>query len=84
MSAYETLAVTNEDAVARIDLNRPDKGNCLNAAMWRELGSAFNDQAADPQTRAIVLGGAGRHFSTGIDLEYLMEIQQTLNALTEG
>jgi enoyl-CoA hydratase len=84
MHSYETLTVTITEGVARIDLNRPDKGNCLNAVMWRELGGAFGELSSAVQVRAIVLGGAGKHFSTGIDLGYLMTIGQELNHLSEG
>jgi enoyl-CoA hydratase len=84
MHAYETLAVTITEGVARVDLNRPDKGNCLNAVMWQELGRAFNELSSTAHVRTIVLGGAGKHFSTGIDLEYLMVIGKELDRLSEG
>jgi enoyl-CoA hydratase len=84
MHSYETLAVTITEGVARVELNRPDKGNCLNAVMWQELGRAFNQLSTTAHVRAIVLGGAGKHFSTGIDLEYLMIIGTELDRLSEG
>ncbi len=85
MHSYDSLAVTlTDDGVARVDLNRPDKGNCLNGVMWRELGRVFNELSSTAQARAIVLGGSGKHFSTGIDLEYLMTIRKELDRLAEG
>jgi enoyl-CoA hydratase len=84
MFEYDTLAVTVSKAVARIDLNRPDKGNCLNAVMWRELGEVFHAMASASDIRVVILGGAGSHFSTGIDLDYLAGIGQELGQLPEG
>jgi enoyl-CoA hydratase len=52
--------------------------------MWQELGRAFNDLSSSVNVRAIVLRGAGKHFSTGIDLEYLMTIREELGRLSEG
>jgi enoyl-CoA hydratase len=84
MHPYETVSIAIAEGVARVDLNRPEKGNCLNAVMWQELGQAFGELSSAAQVRAIVLAGAGKHFSTGIDLEYVMTIGQELNRLSEG
>jgi enoyl-CoA hydratase len=84
MHSYETVVVTITEGVARVELNRPDKGNCLNAVMWRELGDVFDALSSAEHVRAIVLTGAGKHFSTGIDLGYVMTIGQDLNPLSEG
>jgi enoyl-CoA hydratase/carnithine racemase len=37
METHQTIHVSVEDAVARVELDRPDMGNCLDAMMWREL-----------------------------------------------
>ena len=84
MTSYQTISIATQDAVARVDLNRPDNGNCLNAVMWRELKCVFNELDAMPEIRAVVLGGRGKHFSTGIDLAFLMSVQQELKRLPEG
>jgi enoyl-CoA hydratase len=84
MQAYETLTISTTGAVVRVDFNRPAKGNCLNAEMWQELKQVFQELAVKTEVRAVILGGAGNHFSTGIDLEYLMGLQQDLNRLSEG
>ncbi len=84
MLSFETLSVTRQGAVVRIDLNRPDKANCLNAIMWQELKTAFNELDALQEIRAVILGGEGKHFSTGIDLEFLISIQQTLSPFSDG
>jgi enoyl-CoA hydratase/carnithine racemase len=84
MQNYQTISITMAEAVARVDLNRPDNGNCLDAVMWRELKTVFDEMDSKPEIRAVVLGGRGKHFSTGIDLAYLMSMQQKLKGLTDG
>jgi enoyl-CoA hydratase len=44
------------------------KGNPLGTAFWDELPGVFPALADDPDARAILLRGEGRHFSTGLDL----------------
>lgn len=60
---YET-----RDGLAFVTLNRPEKLNTLNAALFAALEQALDDAVADLAVRAIVLRGAGRAFSAGYDL----------------
>jgi enoyl-CoA hydratase len=50
-------------------MNRPEKKNAANAAMWNELLDTFREIAANDQDRAVVLTGAGGAFCSGADLE---------------
>lgn len=73
--SYETLAVTSpKEHVYHVQLNRPEKLNTINKAMWREYGECFNQLADDSDCRAIVLSGSGRLFTAGIDLSDFMEL----------
>lgn len=65
---FETLAVSIEQQVATVALNRPDKANSMNAAMWPELQVCFEWLDAEPGVRAVVLTGNGKHFCAGLDL----------------
>ena len=54
--------------VARVILNRPRYRNAQPPRMVEEMDAAFKLAVDDPQTRVIVLSGAGDHFSAGHDL----------------
>jgi len=55
--------------VSVVTLNRPQRLNAISAPMLDELHTALEQAHADPQTRAIVLTGAGRAFCAGDDLK---------------
>jgi enoyl-CoA hydratase/carnithine racemase len=65
-----TDSVTTEvqDKVAHVRLNRPEKNNAVNLAMFEELIAAGERIAADSGIRAVVLSGAGKNFCSGIDV----------------
>ena len=57
------------DGVAWLTLNRPDKLNALNVALFSELDAHVNDIAGSTDAiGCVVLKGAGRCFSAGHDL----------------
>ena len=58
-----------DGGIARILLNRPEKGNAQNVAMTYALNDALMSAARDSEVKVIILAGAGRHFSTGHDLK---------------
>ena len=66
-----TLELLMHDQVLEVRLNRPDKSNSLNDAMWQEIRQAFDWADGEAGVRAIVLSGAGKHFCSGIDLAML-------------
>jgi len=67
------VLVDVRDRVATVTLNRPEGGNALDMAMGRELLAAALRCEADPEVRAVVVTGAGRHFCFGGDLRGMAE-----------
>lgn len=61
----DDLAVSLDDGVLSVTLNRPDSLNSLTAAMLTTIGSTLKQAATDPRVRVVRLGGAGRGFSSG-------------------
>ncbi len=55
------------DGVAHVRLNRPDKMNALDGAMFAAIAEAGETVAADNAVRAVVLSGEGRAFCSGLD-----------------
>ena len=66
--SYESVTVEIKDHVAQVTLIGPGKGNAQGPAFWSELPEVFATLDADPQVRAIVVAGAGKNFSYGLDL----------------
>lgn len=65
-----SILVESTDHVATVTLNKPEKMNALDLAMWRELARAFHGLSADDSVRCIVLRGGGeKAFSAGADIE---------------
>ena len=74
---YDTLAVTLEEGVATVCLNRPDKANSMNAPMWEELQACFEWVESEPAVRVAILAANGKHFCAGIDLGLFGDITAT-------
>lgn len=64
--SYRTLAVTIDDGVATITLDRPDAANAINLELAQELNEA-TIQVAD--ARCVLIRGAGARFCAGGDLK---------------
>lgn len=68
MNFQTILCDINEQGVAELVLNRPDKLNAMNSLMFWELVQALNSLAEDEKVRALLVTGAGdRAFSAGAD-----------------
>ena len=63
-----TLAYEVDGRVARITLNRPERGNGITLEMPRELAAAVEQADLDPAVHVIALSGAGKGFCGGYDL----------------
>lgn len=63
--------------VARITLSRPEAMNAIDRAMQDELEAAMQSALKETAIRAIVLTGAGKHFSAGGDIGFLRKIDAT-------
>jgi len=75
MPRFETLEIEGEDeAVATLSMERPDKLNALNAEVLEELGRALSDLRDRDSLRALVLRGEGRAFIAGADIEAMLEM----------
>ena len=58
-----------EPHVTRITLNRPDRLNAMDHELVARLHDALDTVGGDPETRVVVLTGAGDGFCSGLDLQ---------------
>jgi len=59
-----------------LTLNEPERANPLSPEMAAELTAALEDAGSDPVVRAVILTGAGKHFSAGADLAALEQVAE--------
>jgi methylglutaconyl-CoA hydratase len=66
------------DAVVRVTLDRPDVHNAFNANLIADLQRIFVGLAREAPTelRAVILGGAGRSFCAGADVDWMRAAMQ--------
>ncbi len=62
------ILFTNQNAVATIKLNRPDKFNSFNRQMALEMQNALEQSSIDKSIRAVYITGEGKAFCAGQDL----------------
>src|SRR5262249_32401242 len=66
---HEYLLYETGDGIATITLNRPEKLNALTFGLVDALVTTLRLAEADPDVHVIVLKGAGRAFSVGLDVQ---------------
>lgn len=66
------LNITREGHVAHLLLDRPDKLNALGNAFWTETAQTLQTLGEDPDVRVLVVRGAGRAFTAGLDIPEMM------------
>jgi len=73
---YETLLVTKENGITTVAFNRPEKRNAMSPQLHIEMFELLTDLRYDPETRVIVLTGAGENFCAGQDLkQYSLDME---------
>ena len=71
----ETITVEVEDGIGTMYLDRPEKLNAMNPAMFQELGAAADYLRDETEVKVIIITGRGRAFSAGIDLGSLEQFK---------
>ena len=81
----DVLLTSDVDGVRTLTLNRPERRNALDAALWIELADALRAAKRDRDLRALVLTGAGGAFCSGADIGVPEEIhpRYKLDRLTD-
>lgn len=76
--SYTTLTYeTDDNGIATITINRPDKLNALNKEVLNELSDAFQQVAVDEDVKAVLLTGAEeKAFVAGADIKELSSLDE--------
>ena len=67
MAEYKEIIYEKKRGGVLITLNRPEAMNAISRTLIKELHQALDDVEADPEIRAVIVTGAGRAFSAGMD-----------------
>ncbi|NKC16603.1 MAG: enoyl-CoA hydratase/isomerase family protein [Gammaproteobacteria bacterium] len=77
----DEVLVHIDGAVGVLELNRPEKFNCISKALVAGLNEGLDQLEGNADIRAVVLKGAGKVFCTGADLEEILETRQSAAGL---
>ena len=80
MSEAPRVLTSTEGSVAHVRLNRPEKRNGLDLAMFEALIETGERLAADSSVRAVVLSGEGKSFCAGLDWMAFLAMDQEAGA----
>jgi len=68
MHALQSIAYEVTGRIARIELNRPERGNGITLEMPAEIAKCVEEANLDPGVHVIALSGKGKGFCGGYDL----------------
>jgi len=66
--SFETILIEKRGNIGILTLNRPQKFNTFNTRLAEELNAALCQLDEDNEVRVVIIKGAGKVFSTGIDV----------------
>ena len=72
----DLLVRHNENGVATLTMNAPERLNALSDAMLAALHGAFDEIAEDRGIRAVILAGTGKAFCAGLDMASFAAMNQ--------
>jgi enoyl-CoA hydratase/carnithine racemase len=74
MTSYQQWSMSIEDRVATVTLERAANMNTLTPEALYELRQLAHDLDQNPDVWAVILQGAGEHFSAGVDVSVIGQI----------
>ncbi len=70
----DAITLERKDSHAVLCLNRPEKRNALNLAMWQRMTTLLQEAESDRSVRVLVVTGAGNTFAAGADIEEMKAV----------
>jgi methylglutaconyl-CoA hydratase len=74
-AGHELLKVRREDDLLWVTLDNPERANALSPPLLAALTDLYRRPLREEGVRAVLLSGAGKHFSAGADLGHLEALQ---------
>ena len=76
MLTFSTILLEKTFSIAKIVINRPEKRNAMNRALFADIREVFYQLQADTDIRVILVTGTNGTFSAGIDLQEIAQLGQ--------
>lgn len=73
--SYTTLKAHQDQDLLHVTLNDPERANALSPQMVEEVTELYSRDLRAEGVRAVLLTGAGKHFSAGADLAHLKKLK---------
>jgi trans-feruloyl-CoA hydratase/vanillin synthase len=67
--SYETVKIERDNGLTWVILNRPEKRNAMSPQLHFDMVDVLNELESDPETKVLVLTGAGEAWCAGQDLK---------------
>jgi len=77
----ECLTLRIEDNIAFVTLNRPDKRNALDMAMFRSIDKATRQLKKNREIRAVIVQAKGEDFCSGLDIKSVLSKRSSAMSL---
>jgi len=71
------IIISNEGAIRKIRINRPEKKNALTLAMYDAMATAIEDASTETSVRCLLLAGSAEIFCAGNDLNDFVAMART-------
>jgi methylglutaconyl-CoA hydratase len=75
LANYDTVALSIDNRIARVTLNRPEIHNAFNEVMIAELLEVFQKLKNDEKLRVVILSGEGKSFCAGADIHWMKKMK---------
>ena len=72
-----SILLARDGDIATVTLNRPDRLNAVDLAMWKRLAEVSRELGADDAVRCVIVQGAGKGFGAGADISEFLTVRGT-------
>ncbi len=73
----QATRIEREGGITFLIMNRPEKRNAMSPQLHREMEAALDELATDPETKVLVITGAGQAFCAGQDIALTFRGRET-------